>query len=514
ILFFTLLLSLFLTSCNEFLDDLPDNRTEIDSKVKIQKLLVSAYATTSFALLTELSSDNIDDQGTTNPNTNRLFEQMSYWKDVTETDNDDLKSLWESNYYAIAHANEALKAIEDLGSPASLSAQKGEALLTRAYAHFILVNVFSLNYNDKTSATDLGIPYLERPETKLSPKYKRGTVKEVYEKINKDIEEGLPLIRDDVYDVAAYHFNVKASYAFAARFNLYYEKWNKAKEYATVVLGGDPASLLRNWKALARLPREPFAVTNAYIDDSSNLLTQAYGSNLGVVFGGYSYGSRFNHSRKIANEQTLFAPSPWSANGIDEASFNFRPFVYSGNNLDKTLFYKIPYRFEVTDAVAGIGFSRTVLVPFTTDETLLVRAEANIMLGSNDLALTDINTWSNNFYADDSSVTLKEVTDFYNAMAFSSDEEITQKKKLNPKFTITPGVQESMIDYVLQCRRILTLHEGLRWFDIKRYGIEVTRHQIVSGESKPNGILKVNDLRRALQIPKDVITAGLTPNPR
>ena len=48
------------TSCDKYLDETPDNRTELDSKEKISKLLVSAYPNTSFAELAELSSDNTD----------------------------------------------------------------------------------------------------------------------------------------------------------------------------------------------------------------------------------------------------------------------------------------------------------------------------------------------------------------------------------------------------------------------------------------------------------------------
>ncbi|WP_406629940.1 RagB/SusD family nutrient uptake outer membrane protein, partial [Ornithobacterium rhinotracheale] len=46
-----------------------------------------------------------------------------------------------------------------------LSAQKGEALIARAYSHFILVNLFGKHYNTQTSDTDLGVVYMERPET-------------------------------------------------------------------------------------------------------------------------------------------------------------------------------------------------------------------------------------------------------------------------------------------------------------------------------------------------------------
>lgn len=506
----TLLLSLFLGSCNEFLDELPDNRTELDSQKKVRKLLVSAYPSSSYALLTELSSDNVEDFGLSNPNGDRMTQQMTYWEDVSETGNDSPIEVWESCYNAIAHSNQALEAIKTLEG--DLSAEKGEALITRAYAHFILVNVFSLHYNTTSSTTDLGIPYIESPETSLNPKYKRGTVAEVYEKINRDIEKALPLIKDDIYNIVPYHFNTKAAYAFAARFNLYYEKWNKAEEYASIALSNNPQGVLRDWKALGKLPRRPDPVTNAYIADNSNFLTQAYGSNLGVHFGAYYAGSRFNHTRRVADQQTLFAPTPWS--NLPNSEFEFAPFTYTATNLDKTLFYKIPYKFEYTDPVAGIGYRKTVLAPFTADETLLVRAEAKIMQGKFDNALQDINTWSKNFYKD-KETTLNRVNEFYNDLAYSSDDKPTQKKQLNPKFAISGETQENMIHYVLQCRRVLTLHEGLRWFDVKRYGIAINRYLYLSnGEYTISQVLQQDDNRKAIQIPKDVISAGLTPNPR
>ena len=66
----------------------------------------------------------------------------------------------------------------------------------------------------------------------------------------------------------------------------------------------------------------------------------------------------------------------------------------------------------------------------------------------------------------------------------------------------------------LQClmhfRRIETIFDGYRWFDIKRYGIEVT-HKI--GRSRVE-VLTINDPRRALQLPSEVIAAGIAGNVR
>lgn len=504
-------LALIAVSCDSYLDETPDNRAEVDSQVKIRKLLVSAYPTGNHTLVTELSSDNVDDMGTSNPNSKRFFEQLANWVDVTEVENDDPKQIWENAYGAIASSNEALAAIERLGEE-NLKPEKGEALITRAYNHFVLLNVFCKHYNKTSSDSDLGIPYMVKSETTLNPKYERGTVKDVYEKINADIETALPLISDDMYEISAYHFTKKAAYAFAARFNLYYENWAKAKEYATLVVTADPATQLRDWAALGAVPRQPSPVTQAYINDAANLLALTDGSDAGLYFGAYYYGSRFNHSIKIADEQTLLAPLPWGATA--RGDFEFGPFVYAGTNLDKTLFLKIPYLFEYTDPVAGIGYRRTVIIPFTTDETLLVRAEAEVMLGENDAALADLNAWSKNFFKA-KEATLDQVNAFYNNLPYSSEVLPNQKKKLNPKFAVSAGTQENMIHYVLQCRRILTLHEGLRWFDIKRYGIEVPRFQIqADGSTTVLDVLKVDDLRRAIQIPQDVVSAGLTANPR
>ena len=67
---------------------------------------------------------------------------------------------------------------------------------------------------------------------------------------------------------------------------------------------------------------------------------------------------------------------------------------------------------------------------------------------------------------------------------------------------------------VLHFRRIETLHDGMRWFDIKRYGIEL-EHEISDGVG---GVVTKkliwNDDRRAIQLPQEAIEGGQTKNPR
>ena len=92
-----------------------------------------------------------------------------------------------------------------------LTAEMAEALLCRAYSHFILVNMFAQAYSKETAATDPGITYMLQPEQGLNPKYKRNTVAEVYDFIDKDLQAALPYVSDGYYTVPKYHFNKKAA---------------------------------------------------------------------------------------------------------------------------------------------------------------------------------------------------------------------------------------------------------------------------------------------------------------
>ena len=396
----SVLMLFILASCDKYLDLLPDNRAEIDSEVEIQKILVNAYPGTAYILLSEFMSDNIDDYGPTNPYSDRFVSQVYHWQDVSESDNESPERVWTAHYYAIAHANEALQAIEKIGgaTTVNLKQAKAEALLCRAYNHFMLVNLFCLNYNAQTSSEDLGIPYIEEPEDQLLVSYPRGTVAEVYSKIERDLKEALPMVGDSYYSVPKYHFNQKAAYAFATRFYMYYEKWDKAVEYADKCLGSVPKTMLRDWEYQSTMTQEIGAITEHYVDASlnSNLLLMTGYSKVGLVFNNYYMYARYSHGSYLAANETCLAENVFG--GTPSSDYYMTPKVYAGTNIDRVIFWKLPYLFEYTDPVAGIGYYRTVYPAFTADECLLNRAEALIMLDEYDKAVEDLNIWMHNIY--------------------------------------------------------------------------------------------------------------------
>lgn len=195
-----------MTSCDDYLDKMPDNRTELDETSKIQDMLVSCYPTTHYAAIAEFESDNTDHMDVLGYTSyKKIQDEASEWKDITYEDDDSPFKLWNDCYHSIASANMVLDAIEKQGNPAELQAAKGEALVARAFNHFILVNIFSKAYSPKTSSTDLGIPYVTKVETTVAPHYERGTVADVYKHIEEDLLAGIPLLDEASYSVPAYH---------------------------------------------------------------------------------------------------------------------------------------------------------------------------------------------------------------------------------------------------------------------------------------------------------------------
>ncbi len=502
---------LTLGSCEKFLDKNPDSRVELDSPDKVAKLLVNAYPSTTPAVIAELSSDNVDDM--INHRRGNLFtEELVYWKKELHEygTKDGLRELWNDHYSVIYTCNVAINAIKELQKTAKdkatqdqLKASLGEALVSRAYAHFVLVNLFGKPYNPQTSSTDLGVPYVEIPLEEFKAELPRNTVAEVYKKIAEDLQQGLPLIDDNSYKVPKFHFNKRAANAFAARFYLYHQDFAKAEEHATNALGDNPT--LRNYKAFSAISADdPHAKEYTRDDVEANLMLIAVETN-GYAVLEQNSPFRFTHGRPLAQRETFLSEgNPW----VNE--YKDKVFYKADAEKDRYVYTKYP-----------VYPNKTQLVLFNTEETLLVRAEAKILQGKNTEGLKDMNLFLGNYLEQGDQLDEARVVNTYKRLPYSSYDTNTlvsranQKKRLSPSFTIADETQECLLHCLLQCRRLLTLNEGLRWYDIRRYGIEIYRHELhLDGSSKIVAVLTKDDNRRTFPIPADVVAAGMKDNPR
>jgi hypothetical protein len=503
---------LFNTACDEYLDVMPDSRTELDSDEKIAKLLLSAYSTRPFIITTETSSDNTDwKENTSLSSLSAFHDNLFHWEDVREIHDDGPSKYWEETYSAISAANHALSKIKELGDPERLNPQKGEALLARAYNHFNLVNVFAKTYSEKTGETDLGIPYTEEPETTVNPHYERESVAEVYRRIERDLEAGLPLIDDNLYDVPKYHFNRKAAYAFATRFYLFKRQYDKVIACAKEVLGEKPDNMLRNMQEFAAMTSDFQLRAKHYVKAQHNanlLITACYGNTYSL--GNYSTGKKYQHSKQIAVNETTQSAGPWGL--YTGTVFILPPSSYTANYVATP---KLPYYFEYTDPVAAIGYRHTMVVNLTADETLLCRAEAYIMKQDYENAVKDLGLWVTRHTTTGVILTRDIVNEYYSELSYYTPEDPTAKKELHPEFPIVSAEQENFLQCLLHIRRIETIHEGLRWFDVNRFGIVIYRRYLDENDNiTVLDKLAVDDPRRAIQLPHPVIEAGLEPNPR
>lgn len=525
---------------DNYLDKNPDNRLELNTEDKIRKVLISAYPESSYFLLTEMASDNTDENMNPTVSPFGLSQEQSYrWQDVIGDDIDTTYDIWRKYYYAAQTATAAIEALYKLKDEGvitdenTLNGLEAEARLCRAYAHFILVNIFSKSYDPSTASSDLGVPYILESEKNLLVDYNRGTVQNVYENIEKDINESLPYVAQikvsgstsGVSKTAKYHWNVEAANAFAARFFLFYRKYDLAIKYATAALGDNPATKLRNWA------QDGVTVSNLdlsytkYIDpaQTANFLLVPSESIWGRVSGAYPYAKKYATQNITVNEITPDTSLPLGG------ALRYRTLIYNSGAV--AVMPKVGEFFEYLDKVAGIGWTHIVQALFTADETLMVRAEAHALSGDLVSATKDLDTF------------VKAFTYYYNSSKHttSPEELIAFMRISDPNYPNDPTKskhdydprsmetgkfkkpinrkdlsedQKDVLQGILLAKRALTLHEGSRWFDINRYQIEIYRRKIYEGTPVPNDVLKVDDPRRVFQIPQQMVSAGMEANPR
>lgn len=476
--------------CKKYLEQTPDQRTQLNSTEKVAQLLVSAYPKADHLSFTEKLSDNSEDKG---PRTdyfsagsaNSIWAAAYFWRDLDNTGDEtgSVDSYWSACYLAIASANTALQYMDKHPNDATLKPYRGEALVARAYAHFMLVTLFAKNYQIGGANSSEGIPYVTTPETVVQGKYKRETVAITYEKIEKDLTEGFVLLKNSAYKVPKYHFTIEAASAFAARFYLYKGNYAKVTEYAGKVLSTDAQIVanLRPWNTTYyNLVLEAF--TKRFTESSVN-------SNL-LLGESSSVAARTFYDRYGLGETIM--DNVLDGENISGGRYAYRQF----NRAPYYSILKFQELFFETTIGSGVGQPYIMMPLFTTDELLMNRAEAYASSNQYDLALRDINLFLStrilSYSATANQVTLAKIADYYD----------------------TADPKAGLIQTILDLKRAEFIEEGIRWFDLVRHNLTVT-HLILDVNGKKSYVeLKPDDPRRLLQLPKPVERAGLALNPR
>jgi len=542
-----LLSSLLFTACTDsFLDKEPDERTHIVSVDDVIQLYIASYPDANYGWVCELSSDNVMDLNSVHlpasPNakqepthynltsSGRQDDEMFRFEPVkSSTSSDTPASIWTSFYSAINSVNEGLVALDNLEKSgvtldAKFRAAKAEGLLIRAYSHFILVNCFSQAYkSDELSKKDIGVPYLYEPIVAVDDNYDRSNVTDTYKRIQADLEAGLKDISNINYKMPKWHFNEDAAHAFAARFYLYTRQWDKVIEHANAVLGTNREVLFNRMFDYTPLD------DCTYLSDYANVWQSPYiYSNIMLLD---TYSTVLRKARYRYGQGSLVARAIYYHNSPMWPGWVANPTIFvsglGGNGYGTYYPAWISEQFQYSDKVAGIGYAHTIRREFTYAELLLERAEAKIMKADYDGAFDDLSLYSEsltrfspstkqNYASNNGMVPLTK--DMLNGSRawfnkknknnYNCFDDWNFVTNMSPDYVI-PAIAVPYMNCLNYFRRYETNFSGLRFFDLKRWGMEYSHEYGLNNEVYT---LTWDDPRRALEVPQDAIASGLQPS--
>lgn len=538
------------SSCSDFLGTDPDNRTYIDTPEKVSALLVSAYPSNTFYSAVDARCDGFVDYGVDAGGGGSLFtfqEDAFRWREYSLAGEgmwDGAQAYWGAAYAAVAAANHALEAIDEMmaskGSTAELTRLRGEALLCRAYAHFCVLTLYSDFFDTAGMATNPGIPYVTDPEKTTFAEYSRETVSATLIKVMQDLDEGMKTVGSaSDYTEPKFHFTPQSALAFAARVALFTRDYQKVIYYVNQFFPAQVTSYLETGAknpdgTAVRFPAANDACRifcRNYLTDWNTLST--YNDNpdrIGQEFSSASSNSNLLlsepltalpmsvkaniYTRYTLDEQVMTQLASKNATGVDWTYTN-TVFGYSGSVKGKVLL-KYYTDFHYSDIVEGIGQAYTKIPLFRTDEMLLARAEAYAMTGEYAKALDDLNLFielripASSFDIATTSLTQAKLLSYY-ASQLNGTNSFINSDFNKDRFTDDSQMrlQKALILAILDFRRIEFLYEGQRYYDILRWNIPVT-HRDNSGQSST---LTPDDDRRVLQIPQTAVLAGCESNP-
>ncbi len=451
-----------LASCKSFIDKPYDNRLELKDVADYEGLVIQAYPERQ-DMFTDILTDDFHHYATTMQGSmGPRYIPIFMYKDDYQEANASPSAAYSHYYNRIYLTNNVIEEVENsTGASAHKDAVLGEALMLRAYCYFALANLFGMHYNPATYNTDLAVPLIIDVPKENRPAFSRSTVKQVYDQIDKDMSKGLALMRAGSAYLSAnpYRFSLASVHAFFSRVNLYKSNWDEVVKYADLVI-----------------QEKGFAVRDLAKD--INVLTTTSIANFALQFMNPSTHSNI----LLANQTNIFlvTPTGFRLSGFYPSHvYTYGTSMFVNTDLRRQL---ISTGGTVIDSVSlyvkyatqpnqpNVGNTRYEC--FTIEEVLLNRAEANLKKATPNVA---------------------------NAM---KDIEEIRKKRFSTytPINITGLTNDQIIALVMKERRIELLGQGMRWYDVKRLGIQV-EHRLIRYAPQTGTILVPNDKRTALQIP-------------
>jgi len=306
-LYILILIVAVFCSCSDWLDIKPKGKI-IPVKVEDYRLLMdqsqsrgssSGFVQSYGTVLYSTDDVSISDEGYDN-NYGLTTQSVYTWAEKFYLDEQE-DGVWSSLYSQIYVCNVVISEVLDTeGDKDAKNELYAEAKVQRAFAYFLLTNIYGKHYNKATAATDLSVPLNKEPV--IEGDLHRSTVAEVYKLIEDDIAEVIDFL-PETSDLN--HRPTKAStYALLSRVLLYKGDYENSKIAADKCLA--ITDFLYDYNALGKnawyntvvdLPKNAFnkevllnkGATNRYaLIYPSNDLKSVYSDDADLRWKGYT----------------------------------------------------------------------------------------------------------------------------------------------------------------------------------------------------------------------------------
>lgn len=396
-IFFILAVVFQLSGCSDFLEQEPGTQVSINEQLATKQGVLQALnglyyeigvnvRTEAFLVYGDVQGGNIKfapsvttstKVGTVNVQNN--IENIYSFND--QSDDSELAGFYNTNYDIINQANLILEFTDALtdATEAEKNQIKAEALTARAYAHFLLTEIYSQNYSFTEDASHLGVIYNTQSIYKGLQYSARETAADTYTFIIRDLKDAINLYSDTVLlNGPLYsYFNKINTKALLARVYLFKQDWKNAYETADDIIKNSGIELINSANYIAEWDKPDTAVSEILLEFSIQRTDIGTASSSLAAFFGYSSDSQYGNYVASLDLYNLYENLD-----IRKQLFVNHPLLTEVNLQPELLDYYFTKKFQ-----GNPGY-----VAFRLSEQYLIRAEAALKLDNPEQAKTDINT--------------------------------------------------------------------------------------------------------------------------
>lgn len=436
-----LLLPIFLSSCDRFLQIVPVGDVIPESETEYRATLNSGYGSSPSQMLVNLRGlvyDHQSDPFGLNLDAYDLYKTIHTWADNDNNSGRSEQYPYYSFYKGIFYANSVI-----LADPVSVKKDakddtfdqiRSEAYALRAYNYFCLLNLYGPKWSNETASTKVA-PINNTIDTEQ--KFPAATLGALYDQVLRDLAEAVRLSQVPRYkDVRyRYRFSGEAVLALASRVHLYRGEWKESLDFASKALTVDDK--LTDLNALGK---EGFLPTD------------------------------------YRSEEDIVNFTPQQVTDISSFLSIQEPFLklYPEGDLRRSKYYALPSAEAGTTYATMAKVGRASMnVTIRRAEVYLNAAEAAVRLGETESARKYLSELLKNRMTPN---------------AFSTE-----------KARIDALSAQALVDEILKQRRLELAGEGHDWFDFKRT-TQPELKKVVRGETYT---LPAGDPRYVISLPRE-----------